>query len=140
MNEEMEKKIKEEITELSTQFRKELKEKIGQVSVDTLAQRYSNKTNDIIRKTESEKNCKYVGGQFVFQCVDGATFTMSTELYFKDAAKKWVQMKMQSDPVDMRELTEESAKELREKKKIAFEVEAPKEKTGLLHKFGLKKE
>lgn len=100
-------------------------QELGQVSVDRLAKRYSKKMDQVILETERQKSCHYVGGQFLFECTDEKVFTMSTALYFQDEEKNWIQVQSKSEPINMDQLTPESARELIEKKKIPFEVDAP---------------
>lgn len=104
----------------------ELRNLLQPVSLDKLAKRYSLRVDEMILKAEKEENLHYVGGQLTISFQSETGFAIAIELYFQNQKKEWVRMQSSSGELNMRYLNEEARKELRMKKKVAFEIDEPK--------------
>ncbi|MBR3722498.1 MAG: hypothetical protein IKN12_06990 [Selenomonadaceae bacterium] len=98
------------------------------MTIEELAGVYSDKLDEIILK-EKANNLQYVGGSLNVNCVNAAQFEVAYELYFQDKNKEWIKKEAKSKPQNLSYLKPESAAELRQKKKVTFEIEPPEEKS-----------
>ena len=97
------------------------------MSIDELAGVYSAKLDEMIVAEEAKK-LKYVGGSFDVECINAVQFQASYELYFQDEKKEWVKKNAKSKPQNLSLLKPMAAAELRQKKKVSFDIEPPDEK------------
>ncbi|WP_287770923.1 hypothetical protein [Megasphaera sp.] len=72
---------------------------------------------------ERDKNCKYRGGELIYQYIDDLFFRTTLELYFQNQQNKWIKMKSEGKPISMDWLIEESSIKLKEKRIIKFNIE-----------------
>ena len=68
----------------------------------------------------------YRGGQFTVTYVTKETFSLEIALYYQNKEGEWIQVKSVT-PREMKCLKEAAVQELFEKKKIAYDIDAPKE-------------
>lgn len=90
-----------------------------------LADIYSKDIDNIILKSEKDKFLKYVGGEFIVTYVTDTIFSIKIALYYKNKDDKWVEESYITSR-DMKLLKEEAVSELKENKKIIYEIEYPK--------------
>ena len=90
-----------------------------------LADIYSKDIDNIIIKSEKDKFLKYVGGEFIVTYVTDTIFSIKIALYYKNKDDKWVEESYITSR-DMKLLKEEAVSELKENKKIIYEIEYPK--------------
>ena len=95
------------------------------MEIDELAKVYSEELDKIILK-EMDNNLSYVGGNFHMDYINEKTFGLSFELFFQDENKEWVKKAATSKPQPKNYLTYDAFAELRESKKISFEIDPPK--------------
>lgn len=90
-----------------------------------LAEIYSKDIDNIILKSEKDKLLKYVGGEFIVTYVTDTIFSIKIALYYKNKDDKWVEESYVTSR-DMKLLKEEAVNELKQNKKIIYEIEYPK--------------
>lgn len=90
-----------------------------------LADIYSKDIDNIILKSEKDKFLKYVGGEFIVTYVTDTIFSIKIALYYKNKDDKWVEESYITSR-NMKLLKEEAVSELKENKKIIYEIEYPK--------------
>lgn len=94
-------------------------------NIKELAEIYSKDIDNIILKSEREKSFKYVGGEFIVTYVTERIFSIKIALYYKNKEDKWVEESYVTSR-DMKLLKDEAVIELKESKKIIYEIEYPK--------------
>mgnify|MGYP000845917739 CR=1 FL=1 len=101
-----------------------------ELDIEGAANFYTQGVDDIILAEQKNNNLLYVGGQLKLQYIDENIFLLKLDLYFQDAAEKWVQRSTQATRA-LKYLTPQAVQELREKREISFEIDPPKEKAAL---------
>ena len=96
------------------------------MGLEELAQVYSEPLDNLILK-EMKNGLKYVGGSFDVKYLKDTVFETSYELYFQNEKNEWIKKEAKSKPQPIEYLKVEAAKELKEKKKVSFEIDPPKE-------------
>ena len=99
------------------------------LTLEAFADDYSDFLDEQIDLAEKRQNLHYVGGQFIMESADDTHFSISIDLYFQNAQKEWVRMQTPEKTMDLRFLNEPARKELQEKGKVIFEVNAPEHKS-----------
>ena len=99
---------------------------LTKMDLDEMVHLYSKKIDAQILKTVKETGWMYRGGQFTVTYVTKETFSLESSLYYQDAEGEWRQVTSVT-PRDMKYLKETAVKELFEKKKISYDIDAPKE-------------
>lgn len=94
-------------------------------SILEMAKCYEQPCDAVIIAGKRQEALEYVSGKLNLAILDARHFACSAELYFQDAAGKWVVKKTSSGPVAMSHLTPEAHAELRQAGKVAFEVMDP---------------
>lgn len=94
-------------------------------NIKELAEIYSKDIDNIILKSERDKSFKYVGGNFIVTYVTETIFSIKIALYYKNKEDKWVEESYVTSR-DMKLLKDEAVIELKESKKIIYEIEYPK--------------
>ena len=94
-------------------------------NIKELAEIYSKDIDNIILKSERDKSFKYVGGEFIVTYVTETIFSIKIALYYKNKEDKWVEESYVTSR-DMKLLKDEAVIELKESKKIIYEIEYPK--------------
>mgnify|MGYP007069880112 CR=1 FL=1 len=95
------------------------------MSLDDVAEKYSPRVDDVIRKNETE-GFKFSAGKFKIACVDDKSFALSYELYFKDKDGEWLKVANTSKPMNAKIwLSELAWGELLGAKEKVFDVAAP---------------
>ncbi|MBE6073211.1 MAG: hypothetical protein E7202_01475 [Selenomonas ruminantium] len=94
-------------------------------NIKELAEIYSKDIDNIILKSERDKSFKYVGGEFIVTYVTERIFSIKIALYYKNKEDKWVEESYVTSR-DMKLLKDEAVIELKESKKIIYEIEYPK--------------
>lgn len=94
-------------------------------NIKDLAEIYSKDIDNIILKSEMDKSLKYVGGEFIVTYVTDTIFSIKIALYYKNKDDKWVEESYVTSR-DMKLLKEEAVIELKENKKIIYDIEYPK--------------
>lgn len=95
------------------------------MSLEDLKQVYSKPLDMIILETENKTGYVFVGGEFRINYIDPIYFSCLYELYFQDAAKKWIKTSSQSNPIKQKLLSEETRNELSKAKELKFDIEKP---------------
>lgn len=99
---------------------------LSKMNLDELVQLYSKKIDAEILKTVKETGWVYRGGQFTVTYVTKETLSLEIALYYQNKEGEWIQVKSVT-PREMKCLKEAAVQELFEKKKIAYDIDAPKE-------------
>ena len=96
---------------------------------------YSMEFEDIVNKhamylgelirDEAAKNRKYAGGKLSVCYVDAGSFEIICELYFQNAAEKWIKLSSRSQPQSAKILREGLMDELAAKRVIKFDIAPP---------------
>lgn len=94
-------------------------------SINELAEIYSEDIDRIIVESEKNKKLLYIGGEFKVTYVTETVFSIKLSLYYKNENDQWVEESYVTSR-EMKMLKEESVKELKENKKIVYEIEHPK--------------
>lgn len=89
-----------------------------------LAKIYNTRLDEIIL-TEEKNGSSYAGGSFHIIYINEAAFETSYELYFQDKSKEWLKKEAKSKPQKISFLKETARNELRQAKKVSFEIDAP---------------
>lgn len=95
------------------------------LSIKELAEVYSKDIDNIILKSETNNELNYIGGEFKVTYVTETIFSIKISLYYKNRDDKWVEESYVTSR-DMKLLKEEAVKELKESKKIIYDIEYPK--------------
>lgn len=98
-----------------------------ELDIEGAASFYTQGIDNVILAEQKNKNILYVGGQLKLQYIDENIFLLKLDLYFQDAAEKWVQRSTQTTKA-LKYLTPQAVQELRGKREISFEIDPPKEK------------
>lgn len=94
-------------------------------SIIDIAQSYSKACDLLIIDGEQKEGLSYVGGKLHIILKDSGNFFCSTDLYFQNNQKKWIQKSATSDSMPVSVLSAEALSDLTAKTKITFEVDAP---------------
>jgi hypothetical protein len=94
-------------------------------SVLEMVKCYEQPCDALIVGAKRQEALHYVSGKLVLTMLDSRQFACAAELYFQDAAGKWVVKKTGSGPIAMSHLTLDAQAELQQAGKIAFEVLDP---------------
>lgn len=95
------------------------------VDLDEMVHLYSKKIDTEILKTIKETGWAYRGGQLTVTYVTNQTFSLKIALYYQDKNGEWMQVQAVTSR-DMKYLKDVAVKELFEKKKISYDIDAPK--------------
>ena len=95
------------------------------MDLDEMVHLYSKKIDTEILKTIKETGWAYRGGQLTVTYVTNQTFSLKIALYYQDKNGEWMQVQAVT-PRDMKYLKDVAVKELFEKKKISYDIDAPK--------------
>ncbi len=95
------------------------------MDLDEMVHLYSKKIDAEILKTIKQTGWAYRGGQFTVTYVTNQIFSLKIALYYQDAKSEWMEVQSVT-PRDMKYLKEAAVKELFEKKKISYDIDAPK--------------
>lgn len=98
----------------------------AKMGLEELAQVYSEPLDNLILKA-MKSGLKYAGGSFNVKYLSDTTFETSYELYFQNEKKEWIKKEAKSKPQPIDYLNEDAEKELKEKEKVSFEIDPPKE-------------
>lgn len=98
----------------------------SQIDLEGIVDIYSPQIDKIIKETEKEYSCRFGAGRFFITAIDDESYILRTELYFVDKDKKFYACKSESQPQQMKQLTEDSKTELMEKQEVSFDIEHPK--------------
>ena len=107
---------------------KQIAEKMTRMDLDELAEYYEKKIDALIIKKDTDELLKYIGGEFTITYVTETVFSLKLALYFQDRKEEWVKIETPSMARDMKYLKERAVIELREKKKIIYDIEHPDSK------------
>ena len=83
-----------------------------ELDIEGAANFYTQGVDDIILAEQKNNNLLYVGGQLKLQYIDENIFLLKLDLYFQDAAEKWVQRSTQATRA-LKYLTPQAVQELR---------------------------
>lgn len=89
-----------------------------------LAKIYNTRLDEIIL-AEEKNGSSYVGGSFHIVYINEVAFETSYALYFQDESKEWFKKEAKSKPQKISFLKETARNELRQAKKVSFEIDAP---------------
>ena len=95
------------------------------MDLDEMVHLYSKKIDTEILKTIKETGWAYRGGQLTVTYVTNQTFSLKIALYYRDKNGEWMQVQAVTSR-DMKYLKDVAVKELFEKKKISYDIDAPK--------------
>ena len=95
------------------------------MDLDEMVHLYSKKIDTEILKTIKETGWAYRGGQLTVTYVTNQTFSLKIALYYQDKNGEWMQVQAVTSR-DMKYLKDVAVKELFEKKKISYDIDAPK--------------
>ena len=95
------------------------------MDLDEMVHLYSQKIDTEILKTIKETGWAYRGGQLTVTYVTNQTFSLKIALYYQDKNGEWMQVQAVTSR-DMKYLKDVAVKELFEKKKISYDIDAPK--------------
>lgn len=95
------------------------------LDLDEMVHLYSKKIDTEILKTIKETGWAYRGGQLTVTYVTNQTFSLKIALYYQDKNGEWMQVQAVTSR-DMKYLKDVAVKELFEKKKISYDIDAPK--------------
>ena len=102
------------------------------MDLDEMVHLYSKKIDTEILKTIKETGWAYRGGQLTVTYVTNQTFSLKIALYYQDEKDEWMQVQAVT-PRDIKYLKDDAVKELFEKKKISYDIDAPKEEKSEEH-------
>ena len=89
-------------------------------------QRVYGKTIDkTILDEEKTSGREYIGGEFIFECVDDKNFTCSYSLYFQDEQENFFKKEATTGNLSMEPLLPEMRDELTAEKVIKYEIPEP---------------
>ncbi|NJE35516.1 hypothetical protein E0L13_10865 [Megasphaera sp. SW808] len=91
-----------------------------------IAQMYSKQVDTLIFKVEQSKGYTYIGGEFAIIYLGKDKFKLNISLYFKDNDNDWVKASSNSEPSELKYLTDTAIMELKEKKQVKFDIDTPK--------------
>ena len=94
------------------------------MDLDEMVHLYSRKIDTEILKTIKETGWAYRGGQLTVTYVTNQTFSLKIALYYQDEKDEWMQVQAVT-PRDIKYLKDDAVKELFEKKKISYDIDAP---------------
>lgn len=94
------------------------------MDLDEMVHLYSKKIDTEILKTIKETGWAYRGGQLTVTYVTNQTFSLKIALYYQDEKDEWMQVQAVT-PRDIKYLKDDAVKELFEKKKISYDIDAP---------------
>ena len=94
------------------------------MDLDEMVHLYSKKIDTEILKTIKETGWAYRGGQLTVTYVTNQTFSLKIALYYQDEKGEWMQVRAVT-PRDIKYLKDNAVKELFEKKKISYDIDAP---------------
>ena len=94
------------------------------MDLDEMVHLYSKKIDTEILKTIKETGWAYRGGQLTVTYVTNQTFSLKIALYYQDEKGEWMQVQAVT-PRDIKYLKDNAVKELFEKKKISYDIDAP---------------
>ncbi|WP_315275716.1 hypothetical protein [Selenomonas sputigena] len=97
----------------------------AKMDLDEMVHLYSKKIDTEILKTIKETGWAYRGGQLTVTYVTNQTFSLKIALYYQDKNGEWMQVQAVTSR-DMKYLKDVAVKELFEKKKISYDIDAPK--------------
>jgi hypothetical protein len=99
---------------------------VMQISIEDLAELYSNDTDELIKSTIQTEKLNYISGKFIVTASDDLKkYMISVDLYFQDASQQWILKNRKSDWLPIEQLKEKSIKELATTNPISFEVKHP---------------
>lgn len=100
--------------------------KKGKLSIQNLAESFSNKSDQLITHTlDTNSNYTFVSGILkLIPDTKGETINVSINLYFLDEKKQWVEASTQ-EKVKFTALLDESIQELQLKQEVQYEINAP---------------
>lgn len=97
-------------------------------------QRIYGKTIDkTILDEEKASGREYIGGEFIFECVDDKNFTCGYSLYFQDEQENFFKKEAKSGKLSMSPLLQEMRDELMTEKIIKFEIPEPSDEARELY-------
>ena len=97
-------------------------------------QRVYGKTIDkTILDEEKASGREYIGGEFIFECVDDKNFTCGYSLYFQDEQENFFKKEAKSGKLSMSPLLQEMRDELMTEKIIKFEIPEPSDEARELY-------
>ena len=94
------------------------------MDLDEMVHLYSKKIDTEILKTIKETGWAYRGGQLTVTYVTNQTFSLKIALYYQDEKGEWMQVQAVTTR-DIKYLKDNAVKELFEKKKISYDIDAP---------------
>ena len=97
---------------------------LTKMDLDEMVHLYSKKIDTEILKTIKETGWAYRGGQLTVTYVTNQTFSLKIALYYQDEKGEWMQVQAVT-PRDIKYLKDNAVKELFEKKKISYDIDAP---------------
>lgn len=86
---------------------------------------YGKVIDKIILDEERSSGREYIGGEFIFECVDDKNFTCGYDLYFQDEKENFFKRDAKSGKLSMSPLLPEMREELATKKVIKFDIPEP---------------
>lgn len=110
---------------LLEEFGKKINSLDMEFSLDELLKTYGDVTDKIILREEDEKNCSYIGGEFRITCADDEKYQCAYALYFEDADETVHTVEAQTKPLEMKFLTEDFQRDLKQAGTLKFELDEP---------------
>lgn len=98
------------------------------MELEEIAKIYGTRLDEMII-AEEKNDLTYVGGSFNIRYINEAAFETSYELYFQDKEKEWVKKEAKSKPQKTSFLKVNALAELRQAKKVSFEIDPPSPQT-----------
>ena len=109
-------------------FGDELRKMLGEllmINLEDFQRKYGKVIDKIILDEESSSKHKYIGGEFIFDCVDDENFTCSYDLYFQDEQENFFKRHAKSGNLPVSSLAPKMREELMTEKAIKFEIPEP---------------
>lgn len=107
-----------------------------EMSLDEIAKVYNDELDKMIIAEVNSTGKTYVGGAFYIRYIDDTSFGMSVEMYFQNEKKEWSKKANESKPQSVKFLNLEARNELREKQEVKYEIDPPKNFSGLSQENG----
>lgn len=113
-----------DLKKLGEDLRKAL-ENLFAMTLEDFQRVYEETICNAILEEESSGERKYVGGEFIFECVDDKNFTCGYSLYFQDEQENFFKKEAKSGNLSMSPLLPEMRDELTAEKTIKYEIPEP---------------
>ena len=95
--------------------------------IDEIPEILADKIDEIILKEEFYKIASFAGGEFIIEYIDDKSYSLCYHLYFQDKKDATYDVTSQKQKNNSDRLSDAAKKELKDQKKIKFDISEPSE-------------